>query len=112
MPRCTKCGELLYDNDAFDQMYAALRTKVHLLTPEQIRDCRGGLGLSEQELGQRIGIEGELIFGFENGLRIQTRVVDNLLRVFFALPAVRAALIGPGQDPGLGTQMDCTGTTA
>jgi hypothetical protein len=28
--------------------------------------------------------------------------MDNLLRLFFALPAVRAALVGPEQDANLG----------
>ena len=35
--------------------------------------------------------------------QIQSRAMDNLLRVFFAFPEVRMALSGNVQDPYLGT---------
>jgi hypothetical protein len=35
-------------------------------------------------------------------LLVQSRAEDNLLRVYFAVPDVRALLIGANQDPGIG----------
>ncbi len=37
------------------------------------------------------------------GALIQPRAMDNLLRVYFAVPEARAVLRGPEQDPELGT---------
>ena len=37
--------------------------------------------------------------------QIQSRALDNLLRVYFAFPDVRSALLGQKQDPRLGTNV-------
>ena len=35
-------------------------------------------------------------------MMIQSRAMDNFLRVYFAVPEARAVLRGPEQDPNLG----------
>jgi hypothetical protein len=40
-----------------------------------------------------------------SGALIQSRAMDNLLRLFFALPEVRNVLQGENQDAGLGTEV-------
>src|SRR5436190_23823408 len=57
IPRCTHCGELLFDNWADDQIDLAFRKQMHLLTPKQIQANRTALGLSRQVLAARLGVE-------------------------------------------------------
>src|SRR5215813_3525037 len=49
IPRCRKCGELVFTFDTDDQIVAALRARLHLLTPEQIKRGRKELELSQKE---------------------------------------------------------------
>jgi len=102
VPRCRSCGELLFDDRADDQINDALRLQLRLLTPTQIRTGREDLGLSPSELAQRMGIAEATISRWETGALIQSRAMDNLLRLYFALPEVRKVLRGADQDPALG----------
>jgi DNA-binding transcriptional regulator YiaG len=102
VPRCGNCGELLFDNDADDQMSAALRAQLHLLSPEQIHSNRTSLGLSREELSARIGMPPDTVEELEERLRIQSRALDNLLRVFFAVPQARTALDDAKGSPEFG----------
>jgi transcriptional regulator with XRE-family HTH domain len=74
-----------------------------LLTPAQIRKGIEHLGLKQQEFAERLGVAPETISRWVNGALIQSRAMDNLLRVYFAIPEVRAVLRGAEQDPNLGT---------
>lgn len=100
--KCRSCGELLITSNADDQINAALRARLRLLTPLQIRQRRKTLGLSQGELAERIGAAEGTISRWETGALIQSRTSDNLLRVYFASSAVRTMLIGKEQDPNLG----------
>src|SRR5436305_1302548 len=40
VPRCRACGELIFDNGADEQILRAVRARLHLLGPEQIRANR------------------------------------------------------------------------
>jgi DNA-binding transcriptional regulator YiaG len=102
IPRCQDCGELLFDNWADDQIDRAFRQQVHLLTPEQIRANRTALGLSPEEFAARLGVEENLLRQWEEDRAPQPRAMDNLIRVYFALPPVRSALNGKAH-PELGT---------
>ncbi|HYV38188.1 MAG TPA: helix-turn-helix domain-containing protein [Gemmataceae bacterium] len=106
VPKCVTCGELLFDNAADDQISNALRTQLGLLNPEQISQNRQALGMSRAELAERIGFTEQALTRWEENRGIQTRAADNLLRLFFALPAVRGALIGGGQNRQLGVSVD------
>jgi DNA-binding transcriptional regulator YiaG len=103
VPRCETCGELHIDNYADDQINQALRAQVRLLTPEQIRGNRTTLNLGQDELAARIGVDVELVRRWEEDLAIQSRVQDNLLRLYFALPLVRSALNQAESGLDLGT---------
>src|SRR6185503_8476830 len=47
--RCGDCGEVLFDLDADAQISAALRHKLRLLTPDQIRANIAAVGLTQKE---------------------------------------------------------------
>ncbi|MCX7428971.1 MAG: hypothetical protein NTW96_25515 [Planctomycetia bacterium] len=46
VPRCGACGEMVFDNDADEQIAQALREQLGLLSGDQIRKNRDDLGLS------------------------------------------------------------------
>jgi putative zinc finger/helix-turn-helix YgiT family protein len=93
VPRCQACGEFVFDNDADEQIAAALRQQLGLLSVEQIRNCREQLGQSQRELAEHLGVAMETISRWENGALTQTRAMDRYLRVYFGVPAARAALL-------------------
>ncbi len=102
IPKCRACGELIFSNSVDDQIFQALRAHLRLLTPEQIRGGREALELSLQELAEKFGVAAETISRWERGGVIQSRAMDNFLRVFFAIPEAREVLRGAEQDPTLG----------
>jgi putative zinc finger/helix-turn-helix YgiT family protein len=102
VPRCQSCGELVFTNHVDEQITDALRTQLRLLAPAQIRTSRKALGLLQQELAERLGVAEATISRWETGTLIQSRAMDNLLRAYFALPELRAALRGVEQDPAFG----------
>jgi putative zinc finger/helix-turn-helix YgiT family protein len=105
VPRCQICGELVITTAVDELVNDALRSKLHLLTPAQIRKGIEVLGLNQQELAKRIGVAPETISRWVTGALIQSRAMDNLLRLYFALPEVREVLRGGDQDPDLGTHV-------
>src|SRR5437588_480523 len=102
IPKCSACGELVFSSRVDEQITCALRQRLRLLTPEQIREARQQLGLSPQELAERLGVAEDMVQAWEEGTLLPSRTADNLLRVYFALPEVRAVLTGTDQDPTLG----------
>jgi len=103
IPICKRCGEKVFTEDVDQQINMALRRHLRLLTPDEMRDAIQRIGMSQKELAENLGIAEETLSRWLNELQIQSRAMDNLLRVFFALPAVRTALCGEMQNPGLGT---------
>lgn len=93
VPRCRSCGELVFDDMADAEIAAALRQQLGLLSTEQIRGNREKLGMSQRELSDRLGVAVETISRWENGVLTQTRAMDRYLRVYFGVPAARAALL-------------------
>ena len=104
VPRCSTCGELSITTAVDELVNDALRSKLRLLTPSQMRKGIEQLGLKQQELASRLGVAAETISRWVTGAVIQSRAMDNLLRVYFAFPEVREVLRGASQDPHLGIQ--------
>jgi putative zinc finger/helix-turn-helix YgiT family protein len=103
VPRCGYCGELVFNHNAEAQIRQALRSQLRLLVPDDIRAARTALELSPKDLAERLGVTEAAISRWEDGDQLQPRAVDNLLRVFFALPQVRSLLRGADRDPHLGS---------
>lgn len=106
VPKCRSCGHLLFDDHADEQISNGLRQHLRLLSPQEIRRNRKVLALSQRELAERLGIAEETISRWETGALIQSRAMDNLLRIYFANASVRAVLIGSAQDPSLGADVN------
>jgi putative zinc finger/helix-turn-helix YgiT family protein len=92
VPRCLSCGELLFDNVADEQISRALRQKLRLLQPEEIRGKLDTLSLSQAQFAQRLGVAKETVSRWVTGSMIQSRALDNLMRLYFGLPEARAVL--------------------
>jgi len=92
VPQCKNCGVIHPDIEALDLLDAALRRAANLLTPEQIRAFRMKANLSEEELGSAVGVNVAEVERLERGGEIQTRVLDNLLRIFFGMSHARQLL--------------------
>ena len=105
VPRCQNCGALTVTTAVDELANDALRAHLRLLTPAQIRQSIENLGLKQQELADRLGVAAETISRWVNGALIQSRAMDNLLRLYFALPEVRDVLRGANQDPLLGSEV-------
>ena len=103
--KCGACGEVLFGNVADDQISQALREHLALLSPEQIRDSLSTLGLRQKDLAERIGVAAETISRWMSGTQIQSRAMDNLMRLFFAFDTVRAALPATHPDKNLGVNV-------
>lgn len=104
-PKCRSCGEMLFDDSSDEQINHALRLQLRLLSPLQIRQSRTNLSLTQNELAKRLGVAEVTIAEWESGARIQSRAMDNLLRLYFTLPEARAVLSEMGQDHQLGTSV-------
>lgn len=89
---CSACGNRIVPMDSEERLMAALRQAAILLTPEEIRDNRVRLGLSQGKLASELGVTEDTLSRWEAGLLIQTRALDNLLRAFFSLPSLRSYL--------------------
>lgn len=92
IPTCRKCGEQVFTVGTDDRIVAALRAQVGLLTPPEIQKRRVQLGKSQQELAEQLGVAKETICRWETGAMIQSRAMDNLLRLFFGSEEVRSLL--------------------
>jgi hypothetical protein len=103
LPICQACGEKVFTEMVDDQIGAALRAHLHLLTPEEMRAGLESLNLTPAQAAERLGIAEETLSLWLADTQIQSRAMDNLLRVYFAFPEVQGALRGASQDPHLGT---------
>ena len=100
--RCGACGEVLFSNVTDDQISAALREHLSLLSPEQIREGLRALGLKQKDFGLRISVAPETISRWIHGTHIQSRAMDNLMRLYFAFDNVRFALAESVPNRNLG----------
>lgn len=98
LPVCQACGEKVFTEKVDAQENAALRAHLNLLSPAQIREGIERLGISQKDAATELGIAEATLSRWLNATQIQSRALDNLLRVFFGFPQVRRALSGVGDS--------------
>jgi putative zinc finger/helix-turn-helix YgiT family protein len=87
VPQCANCKALSIDDEADQQISAAFRREAGLLTPEEIREGREKLGLTQKLFANLLGIGEATVSRWETGAQIQQRAMDRFLRVCLASPA-------------------------
>jgi DNA-binding transcriptional regulator YiaG len=103
IPICQACGEKVFTENVDDQINAALRSHLRLLAPQEMRAALARVNMTQKEAADRMGVAEETLSRWLSETQIQSRAMDNLMRVFFAFPQVRTALTANAQDPQLGT---------
>src|SRR4051812_9483441 len=84
IPVCQACGEKVFTEQVDEQVNVALRFHLHLLTPADMKTALERLGMTQKEAADRLGIAEATLSRWLNETQIQSRAMDNLLRVFFA----------------------------
>jgi putative zinc finger/helix-turn-helix YgiT family protein len=87
VPQCGNCQAISIDHDADQQISAAFRRQAGLLAPEEIRQGRDKLGLTQKQFANLLGVGEATISRWETGAQIQQRAMDRFLRVCLASPA-------------------------
>ena len=87
--QCTKCGEIVLDDEANCRISDALRSAVGLLFPSQIRRMRESLYLTQRRLATALQISESTLSRWETGAQLQQRCMDRMLRAFFDLEELR-----------------------
>ncbi len=87
VPQCTHCQTLSIDDEADQQISAAFRREAKLLTPEDIRQGREKLGLTQKQFANLLGVGEATISRWETGAQIQQRAMDRFVRLCLASPA-------------------------
>jgi DNA-binding transcriptional regulator YiaG len=99
-PRCQNCGNIVLTDAANERIDSAFRAQAGLLTPEDIRRRREALGLTQNQLVRRLGVDAATLGLWEAGSQFPSRALNHLLDLFFAFPLVRQHLEAPAVVPG------------
>ena len=90
--QCERCGEQFFTASTDEEINLALRSYLGLLTPSEIRSGLALCGVNQKEFAEHLGIAAETVSRWLTGASIQTRSLDKLMRLYFIMPNVRAAL--------------------
>jgi len=101
IPVCQACGHKVFTETVDDQINAALRSHLNLLTPDEMRAALERIQLTQKETAERLGIAEATLSRWLNHTQIQSRAMDNWMRVFFTFPQVRSALLKVRRTPQL-----------
>ena len=113
LPVCQACGEKVFTEMIDEQFNAALRSHRRLLSPSEILAGIERVGMTREQVADRLGIAEATLGYWLDETQVQSKAMDNLLRVFFEFPQVRDALVeepresivdfnesGPGREDG------------
>lgn len=91
---CADCHNRNIPDESLEKVLQELRHQAGLLLPEEIRERRKNLGLTQEQLASHLRVAKETVCRWETGGQIQQRSMDLLLRMFFEVPEVRKRLEG------------------
>lgn len=83
--QCNECEESFYTRPSerkMDKAFSDLKRQVeNLLTSDELKELRGTLGLTQEQLSILLGMAPKTLARYENGSVIQSRATDLLLRL-------------------------------
>jgi putative zinc finger/helix-turn-helix YgiT family protein len=91
--QCVRCGEMVLDDAANRRVSDALREKVGLLFPDEIRAKREALGLTQKQLASLLCVSECTLSRWETGSQLQQRCMDRFLRCVFDVSETRRFLL-------------------
>lgn len=98
LQRCEACGEIHYSAGEAEAVRREANDEVRrregLLFPEEIKELRTALGLSQVEFERLLRVGPKTVVRWERGTVFQNRATDTLLRTIRDVPAARAYLLG------------------
>jgi putative zinc finger/helix-turn-helix YgiT family protein len=97
VPQCGHCQASGIDAEADRQISAAFRHAARLLTPEEIREGREKLGMTQKQFASLLGVGEATVSRWETGAQIQQRAMDRFLRLCLASPAAVEMLLSDFQ---------------
>ena len=90
--KCERCGEQYFTSSTDEEINLGLRSHLGLLTPGEIRAGLALCDVNQKVFADHLGIAAETVSRWLTGTSIQTRSLDKLMRLYFTMPTVRAAL--------------------
>jgi putative zinc finger/helix-turn-helix YgiT family protein len=102
---CTNCGEVILEDEAMAMVEAARRKALGLLSPQEVRDLRLGLGRTQAAMSDLLGIGEKTYCRWESGAYVQSEAFDRYLRLVMSdagnvqlLEEITAAKTKPGSE--------------
>lgn len=84
---CDNCGEDILDHEATQVVSAAQRSALGLLTAEELKNLRGRLRKSQQQMSELLGIGKKTYCRWESGTHFQSEAFDRYLRLLDLVPS-------------------------
>lgn len=107
---CDACGEIELDLDDADRLSREQMKQVTkakgILSPDEIRGIRKGLGLTQEEFQRLLGVSSPPVSRWEMGVMLPSKTTDNLMRVIAEVPEAVAFLMD--REPGMEFRVSIT----
>lgn len=81
--QCSNCNEIILSNDASLEMENIYRAYSGLLLPDEMKRLRKTISKTQDQIETDLSIGAKTYLRWENGLSIQTKANDCLLREYF-----------------------------
>lgn len=94
---CLECGERFLDDEAMDRIEEVKYRLRGLLLPKKLKAIRESLGLTQIQIAKILKVGDKSYFRWENGLSVQTKAHDNLIRLIIRNPKKFIRNEDPGQ---------------
>ena len=103
--QCATCGESYLSLDATERLQQEavrlLREANGLLSPQEIRDLRHSLGLSQAGFEALLGVGAKTVVRWEKGTVFQSATADRLMRLIRHMPELAAILSSGALDAAI-----------
>jgi len=83
---CRNCGAVLLSPSLIERIEAKRYKIAGLLTPVEIKAARTRLDLTQVEMARQMGVGDKSYLRWENGLSIQSKAMDTLIRAVVLFP--------------------------
>ena len=89
---CAACGEEVLPAELIARVEAERYRLEGLLSPAEVQDVRKRMGLSQRDMSKLLGVGEKTYTRWELGLSVQTKSMDNLIRLADQRPEVLAEI--------------------